>query len=189
MLTYLTKNNNKESYSSKLYSYHFSLFHSLYEIKYRMGKKGYFLNIDTMRIRLIEVPKNGCTFYESEKGTYCANSESKQGFCEKHQKYRKNNDLVFDLLRDFYLNKENIKFSEDKIFQKLYQGYMLYSLNKDKTDSAIKFFDLQILNSDNLKRKYHKLAKMYHPDKSIENLEKMKIINNHYQVLSEVLSL
>ncbi|MBN1500150.1 MAG: hypothetical protein JW982_08345 [Spirochaetes bacterium] len=182
-------NQHKLTYIKKdLFYLHFSLFHALYKIKLSYGAFGYFLNIDTMRIRLLKLPESGCLFYHPEKGTYCGNDIYAGNSCKKHGTAG-NADLYFDILQEFYLNPENINFDNDRVFQKILRGYTFYSFNSGKVNDALAFFNIKKTEISKIKKIYHDLAKKHHPDVSSDNGEMMKKINYHYQILNELVSL
>lgn len=54
-----------------LYVKHFSLYHALYKLKFSAGAKGFYLHLDCMRIRLLQIPDNGlCRHYNAESGNF-----------------------------------------------------------------------------------------------------------------------
>lgn len=173
-----------------LYQLHFSLFHKLYLMKTKFGNSGYYLHIDSMRIKLLLIPKkNCCQFYDAESGKFCnGDCESESIFCEKHNVLRNdyNNTLIFDPMRTFYENKENILFAKDgKIFE-IMNNIKFYALRSGEYENALKIFDFKVVSKIKLRKKYIELSKMYHPDNNGGNNLKMKDLNWAYNILKGV---
>ncbi len=187
LLNALSNHHNFNFSRKDMYRFHFSLFNSLYEIKENECKIDYLLNIDTMRIRLIAVPNEGCLHYFDNTGAYCGLTRRHGNFCDAHEHSFKTASIpCFDSLREFYLNKENISYNQERIFKKIFNGFMLYSLNTKKVNEALDFFNIRKDEIGLIKKKYHLLAKKYHPDVSQDDGAMMKEINSHYQILNEI---
>ncbi len=185
------KDSNISGSTEKLFQVHYSLFHLLYKLKQRAGKDNYYLHIDPMRIRLIPVPSEQfCSYYNAEKGRFCNKKieKIKSNFCGYHiQHYGDTlNKLVFDPLYEFYNNSENINFGKSEILKKLMRGAVVYALRKGELDRALKFFGIVKPDGKIIKKKYHELARKYHPDKSGGDDRMMKALNISYQILREV---
>ena len=173
----------------ELYKFHFSMYHALHNLRQDAGKNGYYLHLDPMRIRLVHLPEKGkCHHYEPEKGNFCEVKTEHDNFCIYHYKlYKDNLDMLkYDPLHEFYLNEENISFGTEKILDKLMNGIICYSLKKGAVENAKKFFKLEYPSKKTVIKRYHELAKSYHPDKQNGNDNLMKELNNNYQVLKEV---
>ena len=173
----------------ELYKFHFSMYHALHNLKQTAGKKGYYLHLDPMRIRLVHLPENEkCCHYEPETGQFCGGKTEFNNFCIYHYKLYKDNldRLRYDPLHEFYINEENISFGTEKILGKLMDGVICYSIKKGAVEKAKKFFNLEYPSKKTIIRRYHELAKSYHPDKQDGNDTLMKELNNNYQVLKEI---
>jgi len=171
-----------------LFVKHFSLYHSLYKLKFSAGKKGFYLHLDFMRIRLIEIPENGvCRHYDAENGNFCGVSAS-ENFCELHKEeyLKQRNSVIFDYLQDFYTDPENITFGDSEVLKKLMNGIKVYCCRKKDIDEALKFFDLHKPGKNRIASRYRELAGKYHPDRCGGSEEMMKKLNNAYMILKEI---
>ncbi len=172
----------------KLFPIHFTLYNGLYRLREEMGARGYYIHLDPMRIRLIKVPEKNCRYYYPEKGDFCGGDISGHGYCKYHENLyeEQRNRVTFDPLFDFYRNEENITFWKSGILQKLMDGIVLYSVKRGEIRTALDFMGISHPSKKIIQKRYHELAKQYHPDNSKESEEKMKILNVSYQVLMEV---
>jgi hypothetical protein len=175
--------------TEELFRVHFSLFHELYAIKFDNASKGYYLHIDPMRIRMLHVPESGmCRHYFPEEGKYCGEFSGNGNYCPHHECLYADNISrpLFDPLYDFYMNPENIVFGTSSLLQKLMNGVIVYAFRRGEIQRSLEFFDLVRPTSDRVRKRYHELARKYHPDRHHGNEELMKELNRSYQVLREV---
>lgn len=174
--------------SCNMFDLHFSLFNCLYRVKQKMGVLDYYLHLDPMRIRLIKIV-NGCCHYEAEKGNFCGKKKENDFYCNEHGKTSLNGEIYSLIMQEFYLNEDNISFKQSKTFQKILKGYTSYALKPGIVKEALEFFEIKNPNKKLIKKKYHQLAKKYHPDLSSQSQNKMKMVNYYYNVLSEIFSM
>jgi len=173
----------------ELFSVHFSLYHTLYILKTTKGEQGYYLHLDPMRIRMIKIPGSGaCTFYFPEKGHFCGRKPQADNFCSYHIKEHQYhiNKISYDPLFDFYINPENISFCRDGLIKKVMKGAISYSLKRGEIQRAADFFGLANPDKKLIKKRYHELAKLYHPDRMKGDDSMMKNLNVSYMILCEV---
>lgn len=180
---------NKENPDEQsLYVKHFSLYHALYKLKFSAGIKGFYLHLDCMRIRLIQIPANGlCRHYDAVSGTFCE-SPADDDYCALHKKEYEHhrNSAVFDCLQDFYTDPENITFGESDILKKLMSGIRVYCTKRRDIDDALKFFGIHKPGKRLIANRYRELAGRFHPDRCGGSEEMMKKLNSSYMVLKEV---
>ena len=189
LLRYVTGEKRLPAGDSFLFAVHFSLFNALYRLRYESGDEGYYLHLDPMRIRLIELPhRQRCSYYFPFSGEFCNNDVLKNGYCHNHMnEFNKVKDaLIFEPLREFYLNEENISFGKSELLKKLMNGIAVYAFKKGEVEKALEFFGLTNPNKKIVQNRYRELAKKYHPDKNKNNDILMKNLNESYQVLCEV---
>jgi hypothetical protein len=173
----------------KLFTYHFSLFSLLYQLKEMHGPQGYYFHFDPMRIRMVKIPGSGhCHHYNPERGAFCGEETAESLYCSLHLKSARPEEkcVSFDPLHDFYTNPENICFCREEIFEKLVKGFVFYSMRKGAVDDALKFFSLTRPTRKIIIKKYHQLARKMHPDLKNGDETLMKKLNSSYQVLMEV---
>ncbi len=125
-----------------------------------------------------------CSWYNEKSGNYCLEkTETGSHLCSFHKKFLWNLPEP-DFLTDFYINKENIN-SDISVFEKISRGIRIYSSRKKEVDAAAALFALTRPCLENIKLRYHRLAKEFHPDK-LGSIEKMIEINSAYTLLMEV---
>ncbi len=181
----LNKDNPDEP---SLYVKHFSLYHALYKLKFSAGIKGFYLHLDCMRIRLIQIPANGqCRHYNAESGTFCE-SPADDDYCALHKEEyaHHHNSAVFDYLQDFYTDPENITFGESGILKRLMSGIRVYCTRRHDIEEALKFFGIHKPGKNLITNRYRELANKFHPDRCGGSEEMMKKLNSSYMVLKEV---
>jgi hypothetical protein len=172
----------------RLFELHFSLYHTLYRIKFEAGRSGYYLNLDPMRIRLIQVPgPSSCHFYFADTGSFCLRHANGSGLCALHARDPALlREPSFDPLYEFYSNEENISFGKSGILEKLMKGVVMYAIRKGEIQRALDFFGLSRPDLKTIKKRYRSLARRYHPDMNGGNESMMKELNQAYQILLEV---
>ena len=171
-----------------LFIKHFSLYHSLYKLKFSAGVKGFYLHLDCMRIRLIRIPENGCCrHYDPVRGSFCG-EKTETDFCRGHERiYRHSADsATLDILQDFYTDPENISFGDTEILKKLMNGIKVYCVRKKDIEEALKFFGIHKPGKKIITARYRELAGKYHPDRCGGSEEMMKKLNSFYMVLKEI---
>ncbi len=169
-----------------IYAVHFSLFFTLYSMKYIYGTENYYIHIDPMRLRMIKIPGEGfCSYYFPEEGRFCC-KKTKEQFCIEHINFSLDNEkLSYDPLMSFYTNEENINYSQRELFEKMSAGIILYSLKKNELQNALKYFKLKNPTQESVKKRFHQLSKILHPDFGGCE-EEMKKLNYYYGILKEV---
>ena len=171
-----------------LFVKHFSVYYALYKLKFSSGAKGYYLHLDCMRIRLIQIPEQGfCRHYNSETGSFCGEFTS-NNYCTHHaaQYEEYTTGMSFDVLLDFYTDPGNITFGESDILKKIMSGIKVYCLKKSEIEDALKFFGIHKPGKKNITARYRELAGKYHPDRCSGSGEMMKRLNSAYAILKEV---
>lgn len=180
--------------NESLYLRHFSLYHVLYKLACEMGPLGYHFHGDCMRIRLIALPLNGCCHYCPEDGMFCGTEIISAGegknifpYCRFHEEqYLKIwRSVVWDPLRDFYLNEENVSFGETELFRKIREGIMVYAFRKGEIERSLAIFGLERPDRKLVESRYRRLALKHHPDRGGSE-KTMAEINSAYNVLCEV---
>ena len=172
-----------------LYKLHFSLYNLLYRFRGRALSKLYYLHLDPMRIRMLHRGQpDECVMYFPEEGRFCSMPAVNGGFCRYHgwntsDRFRY---PVYDPMSEFYLNDENIAFGNSELLERLMRGIMIYSLKKGEIDAALAFFNISHPSRRLIQKRYHVLARQYHPDLLNGNDEMMKRLNSSYQVLREI---
>jgi hypothetical protein len=188
ILRFLTHEDRMPSGRRKLFALHFSLFHALYRLKEEAGIRLYYLHLDPMRIRLVKMPPDGyCRHYSPLAGVYCHLPGEREGRCGAHRHDTGTGPAVsYDPLYDFYTNEENIAFGEGDVLEKLMNGVIIYALRKGEIERALRVFGLSRPSRGSIRRRYHELARTYHPDLKSGNETRMKELNHSYQILQEV---
>ncbi|HPA72792.1 MAG TPA: J domain-containing protein, partial [Spirochaetota bacterium] len=87
---------------------------------------------------------------------------------------------------EFYLNPDNISFGMSPLIEKLARGIVVYSIRRGEVEAALRFFNMVHPSRRSLQKKYHELARLYHPDMVKGSDGMMKQLNSHYQILLEV---
>ena len=171
----------------QLFVYHFELYHRLYQLKENAGWRGLYLHLDPMRIRLLSMSE-GCSFYFAGQAIFCGAQILSAGRCICHPDVNSFGFPVFDPLRDFYSDRENIGFFYSELFQKSLNGFAVYCFRAGAVREALLFFGFTITLPGRalVVKRYRELARIYHPDSSDGDIEKMKKLNAHYDILREV---
>ncbi len=174
----------------KLFELHFSFYHALYRLKQEAGSRGFYLHLDPMRIRLVQIPCAGtCHYYDPETGSHCGLDADGSTYCARHRIPDSNAAVSFDPLYDFYTNPDNLSFGTSAVLEKLMKGVVVYALHRGEVERALDIFGLSRPSIKSIKKKYHALAKSYHPDLNEGNEIRMKELNHAYQVLMEVFAI
>jgi hypothetical protein len=171
-----------------LFVKHFSMYYALYRLKFSAGLNGYYLHLDCMRIRLIQIPDHGfCRHYDAETGSFCGES-TPEDYCNHHADQYKDyrNSASFDVLLDFYTDPGNITFGESNILKKLMSGIKVYCLKKSDIEAALKLFGIHKPGKKSITARYRELAVIFHPDRCAGSEEMMKKLNSAYAILKEV---
>jgi hypothetical protein len=188
LLRNLTGGSALPSKREKLFELHFSLYHALYRLKEEIGRRGMYLHLDPMRIRMIGVPgADRCHHYLPVEGLHCGRASDDSGYCPLHE--RDPDELrapSFDLLYDFYVNPDNISFGTSTLLKKLMRGVVTYALRKGEIEAALACFGLRRPTRQRIRNKYHALALSFHPDLAGGDGSRMKEVNHAYRVLMEV---
>lgn len=172
-------------FSRDIFSLHFSLFYSLYNLRKTLGMVRFYLHISPLYIRIIKMPgMSECSWYNEKQGNYCLEKVEKGShMCRFHENIFRNFPEP-DFLTDFYINIENIN-SDISVFEKISTGMRIYASRRKEVDEAAKLFSLTKPCMEKIKLRYHRLAMEFHPDKSGTS-EKMMEINSAYNLLMEV---
>jgi len=56
IIKYFIPSDINDPVQQTLFVKHFSIYHALYKLKFSAGLRGYYLHLDCMRIRLIQIP-------------------------------------------------------------------------------------------------------------------------------------
>jgi len=64
---------------------------------------------------------------------------------------------------------------------------MVYAFRKGEVETALSFFNIARPTKRSIQKRYHELAKRYHPDRNDNDDSLMKRLNHSYQVLCECL--
>ncbi len=174
---------------ASLYEKHFSLYHSLYIVKFLAGGEGLYVNTDPMRISIVPVPPDGrCRHFNAETGKYCC-CETSGTYCPDHQSMHsgEENSAEPDFLSSFYTDPENIAFGESEKLHSASKGFSIYLLKKKDIDEALKLFDLKSPGRTAVKTRYRELVRKYHPDRDGGSEEMIKRINGSYDLLTNAL--
>ncbi len=188
VIKYFIPSDSNDQFHQTLFVKHFSVYHALYKLKFSAGLKGFYLHLDCMRIRLIQIPDHGiCRHYDTETGKFCGEFTAGD-YCDQHTSQYKDyhNSVSFDVLFDFYIDPENITFGESEILKKLMSGIKVYCLKKSDIEAALKFFKIHNPRKKNITARYRELAGKYHPDRYGGSEEMMKRLNSAYAILKEV---
>ncbi len=170
-----------------LFQVHFSLYHSLYRLKEEAGSSGYYLHLDPMRVRMLRIPDEGCRHYLPEEGCFCREAVFDSLYCAGHAGGHGGEVYpFFDPVREFYLNPDNISFGNSHILKRLMRGIRVYGFRKGEIDDALDIFGLTRPNRRALQKRYHELARRFHPDSGNGNMIQMKRLNHAYNILKEV---
>lgn len=187
LLRLLTGKRSMPSGRDRLFELHFSLYHALYRLKYTVGAEGFYLHLDPMRIGMARMPGAGsCHHYFPESASYCSLPADGGACCPAHREPGGPGEISFDPLLEFYSNRENLSFGTADILARLMNGVIIYALRRGEVERALKFFGLSRPTPGSVKKKYHQLARAYHPDINDGNDALMKELNHSYQVLMEV---
>ncbi|MBN2159628.1 MAG: hypothetical protein JW807_09545 [Spirochaetes bacterium] len=171
----------------RLFELHFSLYHALYRLKYEAGEKGFYLHLDPARIGIARTPGAGsCRHYFPESASFCRLPAEDGACCAGHREPGGPGEPSFDPLLEFYSNEENLSFGTTRILGRLIDGVIIYALKRGEVERALRFFGLPRPTLKNVKKKYHELARAYHPDLNGGDDALMKELNHSYQVLMEV---
>ncbi len=141
-----------------------------------------------MRIRLVQIPGQGlCRHYDPVSGTFCGETTDRD-YCTEHEPeyahYR--NSMTCDLLRDFYMDSENIAFEDTGLLHRIMKGIRIYGFRKRDVDRALEFFNIRKPGKKIITRRYRELAGIYHPDRCGGSEDMMKQLNSFYVILKDV---
>ncbi|OHD69683.1 MAG: hypothetical protein A2W19_16690 [Spirochaetes bacterium RBG_16_49_21] len=188
LLRFITGRRRMPQNRERLFALHFSLYHALYRLKLEAGRSGYYLNLDPLRIRLIQLPGPGsCHYYFADSGSFCGMAANGGGRCPFHVEDADSlGKPSFDPLYEFYTNEENRTFGKSDILDKLMKGAVIYALKKGEIQKALDFFGLSRPNLKTIKKRYWELAKLHHPDLHEGDDAMMKELNYSYRILLEV---
>lgn len=168
------------------YRHHFYLFHALYRIKHSTAYRDFYLHINTLHVRMLRLPEHGeCAFYFPFTGTFCKRSCDGR-VCHKHG--YGTDSIVADYLSSFYLEKENVELFDEDSLKERTEKILLYGLGKRHIDNSLSFFGLKDFDEKKIRRCYRSMAVACHPDKG-GSTEKMREVNQHYQVLKPLFNL
>ena len=141
-----------------LFKKHFFLFHQLHLLNDQLLDRNLRLIISPLEIRLCPIAQSGQAVSET------------------------------DVLKDFYLNQENLYLSDEAVTdmqKKFWQKYLAL----DKKAEAIQVLGLQnesSLDKNIVKKRFNELAQKHHPDKGGES-DKFQQIQEAYQSLKQLL--
>ena len=120
-----------------LFKQHFFLFNHLYKLNEGLIKENHGLIISALEIRVCLVKEDSTEIGRA------------------------------DALKEFYLDEDNLKLSDQEIIQMMQSFWQKY-MALDKKSEAIKTLSLENeadLTRRKLKKRYNQLAKLHHPDK------------------------
>ena len=175
-----------------LFVRHFSLFHALYNLKVNIAMDGYYIHTDPMRMAAVPYPKEGlCYHYDPEEGEFCGRAVGDGTYCRMHESIYTHimKSLVYDPLREFYLDEKNIEYGKSRKFNDILNGVNTYVIHKRDVDHALETFNIQNPSRKIIQGKYRILVKQFHPDRPGGDLNKMKDINRQYALLLKVFTI
>ncbi len=175
-----------------LFIRHFSLFHALYNLKNEVVKEGYYIHTDPMRMGVAPYPGHGlCYHYYPEEGQFCARVAKEDAYCIMHEPSYTHikKSLVYDPLREFYLDEKNVAYGESRQFNNILNGVNTYVVHKRDVDHALETFDIRHPCRKTIQGRYRMLVKKFHPDRPGGDLNTMKDINRQYALLLKVFTI
>jgi len=175
-----------------LFVRHFSLFHALYNLKVNIAMNGYYIHADPMRMAAVPYPEEGlCYHYDPEEGEFCGRIVGDGTYCRMHESIYTHvmKSLVYDPLREFYLDEKNIEYGKSRKFNDILNGVNTYVIHKRDVDHALETFKIHNPSRKIIQGKYRILVKQFHPDRPGGDLNKMKDINRQYALLLKVFTI
>lgn len=172
-----------------LYERHFSLFHALFRLKRDIALEGYYVHPDPMRMAAVPYPeKDACHHYDPEEAAFCERPAEHGAYCIMHypEYAHLENALMYEPLREFYLDEKNIEYGESQQFNDVLNGVKTYVVHKRDVEQALEVFELEYPTRKTVQRRYRKLVKKYHPDRPGGDINRMKDINRQYALLMKV---
>ncbi len=132
------------SHAKDLFSAHFLCMHALYHLKKQYElEKIFSLNIQSVRIERINIPKN-ISIPDNSQQTLTTN----------------------DPLEAYYLNPKHYFETQENDISDMLKAFWKKYLAQDKKQSALNILDLPPeANSRMIKEQYRRLAQKHHPDK------------------------
>jgi hypothetical protein len=169
-----------------LYRKHFLLFNRLYIIQGEYGRQSYYLHLHPLKLNLIKTVQ-GCSLYYPDEGVFCGQLIHENSFCENHAARSDVRFPVYDCMRQFYLDEQNIEWHEFEKVEKIRKGILDYSVRMTDVKHALAFmgFSCDFPGGYRIRKRYHELARQFHPDMT-GSIEKMKRLNDHYDLLKKV---
>lgn len=178
------------SKEQSLITKHLSLYHALYSLKTEAGYRGYYFHLDPMRIRVVELPKDGrCRHYFPETGRFCMKESYDENFCTDHLPLYAHVGRcpVPDALTEFYSDADSLMKLDQEMLERMMGAAARYTARRQEVEQAMELFGLSGVPSKRLIcERYYRLARANHPDLIHGADDKMKIINRSYRVLLDV---
>jgi len=176
----------------ELYQHHFVLFHILYRLQETYSQQNQYLRVHFMRIQLLYYPEaEHCRYFDDVYQKFCC-ALCNQGelYCQFHKRLLGETELDRLSIRYFYLDTSNYYKLDEKTAELFIKGTWEILSNYDLYKESFKILGLSETNDiDRIKKRYRKLVKQYHPDKSGHSAEKFYPINNAYQLLMRIIPL
>lgn len=172
-----------------MFQHHFLLFHLLYRLQADLFETGRYLHVHFMRIHLADYPGDGyCRYYEEASGRFCgAPCLSSRTYCQFHLPHMGETELETLSSRYFYLDLENY-YNVDIPLLEAFKNHTWNMLKHGKSlHKSYAVLDLPVTaDRQMVKRKFRKLAKVYHPDMGPSSHERFNEINRAYRTIMDV---
>ena len=172
-----------------VFHHHFLLFHLLYRLQSDLFETGRYLHVHFMRIYLTDYPQEGhCRYYEAQSGRFCrAHCPSQKNYCGVHLPHMGETELETLSSRYFYLDPENYYHVDISLLEAIQTNTWNMVKHAKSLQKSYAVLDLPVTaDKQMVKRKFRKLAKIYHPDKGPSSHERFNEINRAYRTIMDV---
>jgi hypothetical protein len=172
-----------------LYQHHFLLFHLLYQVQDEFFQEGQYLFVHFMRTMLVPYPEPGaCRFFEERLGHFCrAACQPGQEYCDLHHAMLGDSALEALSIKYFYLDPHNFYRLDADTAQAFIEGSWEILTHYDEYQKSFDILGLpQTADLRMVKKRFKRLAKVYHPDRGAPSNEKFHEINNAYRLVVQI---